>query len=379
MKKMFFVQVRLSGLGTEKLLNEARKRGIGLESVRREENRCVTVRCAARDEEKLRALAKEKGYAAGPARPVGALRAARALKKRWGLLLGAGIAAALAAYAMGFVWRVDIENAGAYAGEVRAFLAERGVFPGLRRDAIDLNRLREQLEWRLPKVKWVRTEFSGVALRVRLEEGTPPPDADAAGPGDVIAGEDGLLLRLTTFSGTPQAKAGDFVRAGQVLIRGEERGKNGEMIPVKARGEAQARLWVQVQARLPLQETLSLPTGRMDTRRVIQTPFFSWTGKETPDFLTCDTEIISLPLGGAWLPVTLKREIFLEAALEKRQREMEEVKREGAEAALRMLRELVNPQETVDKWINFSMIEGDTVAVTATAEIWRDIARYQKN
>ena len=47
MKKMFFVQVRLSGLGTEKLLNEARKRGIGLESVRREENRCVTVRCAA--------------------------------------------------------------------------------------------------------------------------------------------------------------------------------------------------------------------------------------------------------------------------------------------------------------------------------------------
>lgn len=32
-----------------------------------------------------------------------------------------------------------------------------------------------------------------------------------------------------------------------------------------------------------------------------------------------------------------------------------------------------------DKFVEFRMMEGDTIAATATAEISRDIARYQKN
>ena len=49
------------------------------------------------------------------------------------------------------------------------------------------------------------------------------------------------------------------------------------------------------------------------------------------------------------------------------------------ESPLGILQETQNPNEIVDKWIDFSMIEGDTIVVTATAEISRDIGRYQKN
>ena len=34
------------------------------------------------------------------------------------------------------------------------------------------------MERRLPKVKWVRAEWAGVTLRLRVEEGTPPPEAE---------------------------------------------------------------------------------------------------------------------------------------------------------------------------------------------------------
>ena len=280
---------------------------------------------------------------------------------------------------MTFVWQVRVENAGAYAGEVRAYLREIGVMPGMRRADVDLVGLREKLEWRLPRVKWVRTEFSGVALVVRLEEGVPLPPREEEAPGNVVAAEDGILRRLTAYAGTPAARAGDLVRAGQVLIRGEEKGQNGEMIPVKARGEAIARVWVSARVRLPLKETVSLPTGREAERRVLVSPFFSWSAQRAPDYLTCDREIARMTVGGAWVPLVLQRETYWEAALEKWDREAEEVKQEGAKAALYALRQALYDQEMVDKWINFSMIEGDTITVEATAEVIREIGRYQKN
>ena len=52
---------------------------------------------------------------------------------------------------------------------------------------------------------------------------------------------------------------------------------------------------------------------------------------------------------------------------------LEEMKREGAGAALSVLNRALLTDEIVDKWLNFSMIEGGSVAVEATAEVARQI------
>jgi hypothetical protein len=51
------------------------------------------------------------------------------------------------------------------------------------------------------------------------------------------------------------------------------------------------------------------------------------------------------------------------------------LRREGAQAAFLALKQALITDEIVDKWINFSMIEGDNILVTATAEVHRDIGR----
>ena len=375
----FRVRLRLSGLGVEKLLNQGWNKGIRLKRVKRGRNRSVTVECTPEAAASLTALAREKGYRAEEYRPVGLLKWARLLGRRWGLLLGTAVCVALMVYALGFVWQVRIENAGAYEGEVRACLEEWGIVPGIRRSQVHPSALRDQLEWRFPRVQWVQVEWAGVALRVRLEEGVPPPQVETAGKnGDVVAAEDGCLLRLTAFAGTPAVRAGDFVRAGQVLIRGEERGADGTAVPVKARGEAMARVWVSVSCRLPLIEYASHSTGRTAGRRVIVTPFFSWSPTEAPDNLTWDRKRTEFPVGGVWLPVSAIRDECSEVYLEKQRRSLEEVKQEGARAADFALRQALITDEIVDKWINFSMIEEDTMTVTATAEVRRDIARYRQ-
>ena len=370
------VQFRVKGLSAEKLLNTVRQQGISFTRVKREKSRSLLLRCAQKDYEAFSSLAREKGFEVSAAQPVGFLRLEKQLAKRIGLWAGALAAVGLLIWALGYVWEVRVENAGAYLGEVKTFLNELGIHPGIRRSGVHLSDLRDKLEWRLPKVKWVRAEWQGVSLVVRLEEGVPPPDvASNEGTGNIVAASDGLIQRVTAYAGIPAVKAGDFVKTGQTLIRGEERGKDGTAHPVQARGEVIARQWISVAARVPVMETASEPTGRKTVFRVIDTPFFSWQREKEPDYLTSDREKETLPLGGVWLPVWVVRETFTEVSLHPRRRDVEEAKREGAQTAIFALNQALINEETVDKWMKFDMIEGDAITVTATAEILKDIGR----
>lgn len=380
MKKLWQVGFRVSGLGAEKLLNEIRKQNISLFKAERQADRSLLLCCAPRDYARIRALGEEKGFSVSNAEKLGLYGVFSGLLRRPGLLAGLGVSLALLLYSMGFIWQIRVENAGAYRGEVLMFLEEAQISPGLRRKDISPLEIQEQLEWRLPQVKWVRVKYDGVALVIRLEEGVPPPGVETEGEaGDVVAQADGLLTRLTVYAGTPAAEAGDYVRKGQVLIRGEERGKNGKSIPVRARGEAIARLWIASAAKSPLTEQASFPTGREYERRVIQTPLFSFSFQDPPAYLTYDLEIEEHALGGTFVPLILQKEKYLEAAMEIRARDMEEAKAEAARLALISLQKKIQNYEMVDKWIEFSMIKGDTVVATATAEIRRDIAAPQNN
>ena len=379
MKRLLTVEFQVKGLSAEKLMNAARASGVVLWGVKRNENRSVYLRCARKDYPFIRALAEEKGYSVSSAKAVGLLKGAQALLRRPGLWLGAIAGAALVIAAMSFVWQVREEHAGIYAAELHQALSDMNIHAGMRKRDVNTNALREALEWRLPQVKWVHVKWSGCALIVRLEEGTPPPETEnSAFRGDVIASEDGILKSLTAFAGTTVRKAGDFVRAGDLLIRGEERGPNGEMIPVKAQGEAVARVWQSVSVRVPVKEWVSVPTGRETKRTIYCLPFFSFCAAEAPDYLTCDREDSAAPLGGAWIPIWLKRERYIEAQVTKQARSLEEAKREGARAAVLELNKTLFSDEILDKWINFSMIEGDTITVTATAEALRSIGRCRK-
>ena len=373
-----YVRLRLRGLNAEKLLNAARRQGIRLRHIRREENRELSLLLPAREEAAFREIAEEKGYWTGTSIPIGMLSLERGILKRWSLLLGGLLAAALAMLLLSRIWTVRIENAGPYAGEVRTVLQEAGVQAGVPKSEISLKELRETLEWRLPQIQWAHVRWEGVSLVVRLEQGTaqpaPEPSAERM---DVVAARDGLIRRLTVYAGTPMVQAGDMVKAGQLLIRGEEKSAEGNTVAVRARGEAKASVWYASRVRMPLTSLRSLPTGRTFARRVVASPYMTWCPADTPDYLVSDVEISNLPVGGVWLPVWIQRETYAEAMPETIARDAQEVRSEAEQAALRALDGALIADETVDKWINFSMIEGDFVIAEAAAEAVRDIGRRE--
>lgn len=369
------VRVRLTGLGAERALNVLWKKGVQMYHVRRSRMRGVEMEVAQGAQKTVEEVAREKGFRLAVLNQGWGRKLKEGLKKRWGLALGVVLGLCLSAQAMLYIWQVEVGDAGKYAGEVRLFLMEEGLRPGIRKDKVDLKKVQEALQWRLPKVKWVWVKKEGSKLSIRLEEGISPQETGNE-TGDVVAARDGVLQRLTVFAGTPVCKEGEAVEKGQVLIRGEEKGENGEMVPVRAEGEAIAKIWEQKAIRMPLNELTTKPTGREAERLVFLTPFGNFTFEQEPDYLLYDRLYTISALPGAWLPFSVAEERFMELSGEWQQRNLEEVMQEAQKAAEEALIRACPEAQNIDKSVKFSMIDRGIIEVTATAVMETDIARF---
>lgn len=375
-KQLFLISFRMEGINLERLMNLAGERNILLKDLARRGVRAVDGACYEADFKRLEELAKERGWKLTRLAPKRLSRVKNWLKRRVAVAVGIVLCVALAVAAMQFVWRVVILDAGPYESEVRVYLKEKDIRPGRWKRDISLEEIITDLEWRMPRVAWVQAYYRGTSIVIRCILGVPPPDiVTQGGPGDVVAERDGIIVSILPLAGTAACKPGDIVRAGQVLIAGWERGTGEEKVAVKARGIAIARGWVGAKVRVSLDETLSTPTGREAVTQMVSTPFFTLGNSETPEFLQYDKTVEIWPIGGAWWPVSLRRETYAEVALSVSPRNEAEVKAEAGIVALRTLaQKLPVGVEPVDKWVDYCMIEGRMLEATAIAEIQADIA-----
>ena len=122
-------------------------------------------------------------------------------------------------------------------------------------------------------------------------------------------------------------------------------------------------------------EIHSEETGREAAVQQIVTPWFSLPAEpETPDFLASNAYITQTPVAGCFFPVWRKTTVLREVSLEYARRPEAEVRAEAGDAALERLKTLLYGYEIIDKWVDYCMIEDDTLAATATAEWLMDIA-----
>ena len=179
------------------------------------------------------------------------------------------------------------------------------------------------------------------------------PELPATEPGDVVAVRDGIVDAVRVYAGTAAVEAGDAVRQGQVLIRGEERAADGAVTPVAARGVVTARCWQSHTVRMPLDEVVSEETGRTCALSQIVTPWFSLPQEaEGPQYLASNLAITLTPVGGCFFPVWRKTTVFSEVSLSYRRRPEAQVRAEAAEAALERLKTMLYGYEIIDQWVD---------------------------
>ena len=237
------------------------------------------------------------------------------------------------------VWKIDIDGAGSYRGEINAWLRENGIAPFTRKSRIDLQDMCESLLYRLPEITWVRAKIRGVILDIDITRSVvAEEDAFDTRPGNVIASSDGIVQSVRVFQGTAAVRPGDTVKKGQTLIYGYENREDGRREAVRAKGEIRVRTWKSADALVYAGKTVSVPTGRETVVKAFLCPWGAVRSGSEPEYLACDKQTETFPIGGA--------------------------------CAMRKLLSLCDKNdEIIDKWLNCCMIEGDTIQATATAEL----------
>ncbi len=370
------IRFTVSGLNVERFLRGAGEQRIPLTDVRRQSPRCIAATVREKDLPALQQLAERGGWQLVPGRRIGLGHGLEMLKKRWlpaAILLPMLLAVTLASR---ILWRIEIVDGGMYAPDLRAALAEMGVTVPLHRSSIDLGELRDALEWRYPEIAWVECGFRGISLVIRPVAGVPADQAADGGPCDIVASRDGVIHHIVTRAGTPVVSVGDVVRAGDVLIKGEERTADEGVRPVAARGEVVARVWLGARVTMSALQTETVYTGREQTVWTIRTPLFDLWPMPASPFEKQDVAVSEIRLNSLFLPVTLHVERRMEAEYTAVMRDLDEVRTQAQAAARRKLHEKLAPGESlIDIWGNCSMIDDENVLSEAIGEMLVEIGQ----
>ena len=370
-------QFVLEGLNLERFLALMQKQEIPLLHVTRRDAKTLICRCYSADLTAVTALAGEKGWRISGIRAMGLSAFVQRMKKRPGIPVGLVLMLVLLSVLPRFIWRVEIRQAGPYHADISSFLTECGCRPGIPRTAVDAKKLEEQLLLRYPEIAWFQVYAEQGTLIVEATHGVPMPQMPSNEQGDLVAQTDGIVSSVLVYAGTAAVKSGDVVRKGDLLIRGEERGEDDTAVPVRADGVVLARCWQSAAVHMPLYTIQRAETGRETVVSQLCTPWFALgNAEDSPAYLASNLTITVTPVGGAFIPLWQQKRVYREVSMERIPRDVEEVKREAAEAALKKLKSELFPDEIIDKWVDFSMIEDDKLAVTVTAERLADIGGF---
>ncbi|MDR0929184.1 MAG: sporulation protein YqfD [Oscillospiraceae bacterium] len=372
MANLGFYDFTAEGLSLERLLSQCAEKGIRLQRVRKVSARAVTGRVAAADANALRELAEARGWKLTLTQAHGVIRIGHLARRR--AVLAAGIAAFLflCAGAMHCIWFIEVQGAGPYTGEVQRILREQDVRVGRLGFFVDTDQLQETMARELTGLAWVGVDMDGVRLKVQCVQAQLAEDGES-GTGDLLAARDGVIASITVVAGTPLVKAGDVVRAGQTLVRGQERGWGGAVHAVRAEASVSARVWYTAEAYVSALYTESIPTGEVFIQKTLCTPFFTYQMNEPPDYPVFDIERTAHPIGGA-LPIWLEMARYEAVERVPRTRPEEEVREEAALAATRLAQEKLGfGVDIVDKWVDYSMINGEGCRATAVIETIEEI------
>lgn len=362
-----------SGLSLERMMNQCAQEGVRIQAIRRAGPKTIAGIVSAADFSKLEEIARMKGWKIEKTGEKGAVEMRRFFFKRAALFLGVLVFAFLGILSLNCIWNVEIQNAGAYQGEVRRILKENDVVPGRFFWTIGKDGLQETIGGQLPGLSWVGVRRLGVTLRIECVQAEPGENAPKT-PGSLYAKKSGVVESVRVFSGTAAVQAGDAVYAGQMLIQGEERALNGEKTHVRARGSVQARVWLEENACVSLQEISAVPTGNMHLQNFLCIGKWEIPLGEKPAFDEYDTEVSFARLGGLF-PVWLRRERHFETKKSISLRPAEQAIAEAKDAAMLLALEKA-PKDTqiLDKWADYSMIKDGYVYARAVVETLQEIA-----
>lgn len=143
-------------------------------------------------------------------------------RRRYGLMLGGVIIAALIIISTQVVWDIRVTgNSTITAADVKNELASVGFSVGSKIGVRDMDEIANSVLAKSEKIAWLSINMKGNVALVQIREKTFPNTGEKeSSTSNIVASCDGVIERLEVKRGTPAVKEGDVVRKGELLISG---------------------------------------------------------------------------------------------------------------------------------------------------------------
>ncbi len=232
------VRLEAEGLNLCRALIEIEKVGVELFDVGFVEKKRITFCVKRKDCAKVVAYLKKKCYNVKIIGGVGLYGFLKSVKKHALAFIFVFVAVASAFFLGGVCLDVEINAPQDMTEDIVEALAEIGVKRGCAMRSVNLDRVENALCVALPDVKYAFAAKKGSTLFITVEKLSDAPlPNDLKEKKDVVSSCDGVVTRISVVNGTPLVKAGDTIKKGQVLIRGENVFADGTSETATAIGE----------------------------------------------------------------------------------------------------------------------------------------------
>lgn len=170
----------------------------------------------------------------------------------------------------GYVWKIEMTgNNELQTKELMDFLEERNIKIGSKKDIVRVEELEKAIRTEFPNITWTSVQLEGTKLWIQIKENDKilTVEEKTKEACDLVAEKDGIITSIITRNGVPMVKAGDEVKAGDILVSGRVPIYNdaGEVINYQlyaADADVYLECSYQFQATMPISYILHDYTGK---------------------------------------------------------------------------------------------------------------------
>lgn len=230
------VRIKVNGLGTERFFNICKNNGIRIYNLRFEDNEAYAA-MSIEDFRKIRPFRRAAGVHVEIADRYGMPFWLYSNRNRQFFVCGIMLFFGINFFMSRYLWRIEVEGNSYYSEKtIIEFVESLDISYGTKTSDISCYYIETALRKEFDKITWVSADIDGSRLLINIQENEDARFSYEEGePCDIVASKDGIVSSIITRSGTPIVKAGDAVKAGDVLVMSkvDSLNESGESFGVK--------------------------------------------------------------------------------------------------------------------------------------------------
>ena len=263
-----YVRIEVEGYYIERFINICRSKKLLIWNLKREKGVKLYLNIGIKDFKKLSQIARKTKCKVKINSKKGIPFVINKYRKRKIFLIFLILITLLVYISSKYVWNIDVQvEDNLQIENIENDLREFSIRKGMKKSDINTAKVINELRLKRNDISWIGMDIKGTNIIVKIVKADEKPEIiDSNEPCNIVASKDGIITKITAQNGTINARVGDTVRKGDVLIAGFMEGKYTEKRFVHSLGDVQAKVWYTEKEKIPYKQEISSDTGKIEKK-----------------------------------------------------------------------------------------------------------------